>query len=67
MLRYQILNDDKAVKSISAKGLVSIHSQFSNYAKNKGAVCRENNCLVCPFVWVLPSGSILSLQSLILD
>ena len=61
MNTYQIINDGKAVKKISAKGLDSIHNQFNTYAKNRNAVQRNNNCVVCPFVWVLPSGRILSL------
>ena len=61
MNTYQIINDGKAVKTIEAKGLDSIHNQFSTYAKNRNAVQRDNNCVVCPFVWVLPSGSVLSL------
>ena len=60
-MTYQILKDDIAVKTISAKGLNSIHNQFDTYAKNRKAVSRQNNCLVCFIVWVLPSGSILSL------
>ena len=61
MNTYQIINDGKAVKTISAKGLGSIHNQFTAYAKSKKAIQRDNICLVCPFVWILPSGSLLSL------
>ena len=61
MNNYQIIKDGNVVQTISAKGLNSIHNQFNTYAKNRNAVQHDNNCLVCPFVWVLPSGSVLSL------
>ena len=61
-MTYQILNNGVPVKTIKAKGMNSIYSQFNTYAKKKGAVSRDDASAIGAMVWVLPAGNVLSLS-----
>ena len=61
-MTYQILNNDTVVKTIKAKGMNSIYTQFNSYAKKKNAVSRDDGNAIGAMVWVLPNGDVLSLS-----
>ena len=62
-MTYQILNNNTVIKTIKAKGMNSIYTQFNNYAKKRGAVSKIQSGAVGVMVWVLPGNDVLSLSA----
>ena len=62
-MTYQILRNDTVIKTISAKGMNSIYTQFNGYAKKRGATSETRNGAIGVMVWVLPSKEVLSLSA----
>ena len=62
-MTYQILKNNTAIKTISAKGMESIYNQFNGYAKKRGATPESRSGAVGVMVWVLPSNDVLSLSA----
>ena len=60
-MTYQILKNDTVVKTITAKGMESIWTQFNNYAKKRGATAEERSGAVGVLVWILSNQDVLSL------
>ena len=62
-MTYQILKNDTVIKTISAKELNSIWTQFNSYAKKRGATAEERSGAVGVLVWILPNNDVLSLSA----
>jgi len=63
MLSFTITKNDKATKkTVKAKYMDSIWTQFNGYAKKKGAVSQDKEGAIGCMVWVLPTGEILELK-----
>ena len=62
-MTYQILKNDTVVKTISAKSMDSIWTQFNSYAKKRKATPESRSGAVGVMVWVLPSNDVLSLSA----
>ena len=62
-MTYQILKNDTVIKTISAKGMNSIYTQFNGYAKKRGATPETRSGAIGVMVWVLPSKDVLSLRA----
>jgi len=59
---FTITKNDKATKTVKAKYIDSIWTQFNGYAKKKGAVSQNKKGAIGCMVWVLPTGEILELK-----
>ena len=62
-MTYQIIKNDTAIKTLTAKGMDSIYNQFNGYAKKRGATYEERSGAIGAMVWVLPSKEVLSLRA----
>ena len=62
-MTYQILKNDTVIKTISAKTMNSIYTQFNGYAKKHGATAVYNSGAIGVLVWVLPNQEVLSLSA----
>ena len=62
-MTYQILRNDTVIKTISAKTMNSIYTQFNGYAKKRSATAKTRNGAIGVMVWVLPSKDVLRLSA----
>lgn len=62
-MTYQILKNNTVIKTIKAKGMESIWTQFNGYAKKRGATAEERSGAIGVLVWILPSNDVLSLAA----
>ena len=62
-MTYQILKNKTVVKTIKAKGMESIWTQFNTYAKKRGATAEERSGAIGVLVWILPNNDVLSLAA----
>lgn len=62
-MTYHILNNSTVVKTITAKGMNSIWTQFNGYAKKRGATAEERSGAIGVLVWILPNQDVLSLSA----
>ena len=63
-MTYQILRNDTVIKTLTAKTMNSIYTQFNGYAKKRSATYEERSGAVGAMVWVLPSKEVLSLSAI---
>ena len=62
-MTYQILKNDSVIKTIQAKNMDSIWTQFNGYAKKRKATPESRSGAVGVMVWILPSEDVLSLKA----
>ena len=62
-MTYQILRNDTVIKTISAKTMNSIYTQFNGYAKKRGATSEPRNGAIGVMVWILANQEVLSLSA----
>ena len=62
-MTYQIIKNDTVIKTISAKTMNSIYTQFNGYAKKRGATAETRNGAIGVMVWILANQDVLSLSA----